>query len=91
MKPGNSGGGKDPYFRCAFEEGEERNKALSAFLKVLANSGSYGLFVELNQEKKKQVENLVEMDPGDVLLKARGSDRYYRTAKGIGAHGHSRA
>jgi hypothetical protein len=23
-KPGNSGGGKDPYFRCAFEEGEER-------------------------------------------------------------------
>jgi len=24
MKPGNSGGGKDPHFRCAFEEGEER-------------------------------------------------------------------
>jgi hypothetical protein len=23
-KLGNSGGGKDPYFRCAFEEGEER-------------------------------------------------------------------
>ena len=23
-KPGNSGGGKGPYFRCAFEEGEER-------------------------------------------------------------------
>jgi hypothetical protein len=22
--PGNAGGGKDPYFRCAFEEGEER-------------------------------------------------------------------
>jgi len=24
LMPGNAGGGKDPYFRCAFEEGEER-------------------------------------------------------------------
>src|SRR5271167_3913366 len=24
MKPGNSGGGKGPYFRCALEEGEEK-------------------------------------------------------------------
>ena len=23
-RPGNAGGGKDPCFRCAFEEGEER-------------------------------------------------------------------
>jgi hypothetical protein len=24
VKPSNFGGGKDPYFRCALEEGEER-------------------------------------------------------------------
>jgi hypothetical protein len=24
LMPGNAGGGKGPYFRCAFEEGEER-------------------------------------------------------------------
>ncbi|MGX1237021.1 hypothetical protein AB7M71_010159 [Bradyrhizobium japonicum] len=26
MKPGNSGGGKDPDFRCAFEDGEGKGR-----------------------------------------------------------------
>ena len=33
---------------------KKTNKALADFLKVLANSGSYGLFVEVNIERKKK-------------------------------------
>jgi hypothetical protein len=35
------------------------NKPLADFLKVLANSGSYGLFVEVNTETKKKEQQLV--------------------------------
>jgi hypothetical protein len=34
------------------------NKNLSHFLKILANSGSYGLFVEVNQEKVSEPANV---------------------------------
>ncbi len=34
------------------------NKSLSHFLKILANSGSYGLFVEVNQEKVSEPANV---------------------------------
>ena len=34
------------------------NKSLSHFLKILANSGSYGLFVEVNQEKSRRPVNV---------------------------------
>ena len=33
---------------------KKKDKALADFLKVLANSGSYGLFVEVNVERKKK-------------------------------------
>jgi hypothetical protein len=33
---------------------KKQNPALTDFLKVLANSGSYGLFVEVNKETKKK-------------------------------------
>jgi hypothetical protein len=37
---------------------EKGNKALSDFLKVLANAGSYGLFVEVNAERAKKEKNI---------------------------------
>jgi hypothetical protein len=37
---------------------KKTNKALADFLKVLANSGSYGLFVEVNAERKKKEESV---------------------------------
>jgi hypothetical protein len=41
------------------------NKNLSHFLKILANSGSYGLFVEVNQEKVSEPAN-VHIFSGDI-------------------------
>ena len=38
---------------------KKKNKPLADFLKVLANSGSYGLFVEVNTETKKKERQLV--------------------------------
>jgi hypothetical protein len=38
---------------------KRKDKALADFLKVLANSGSYGLFVEVNTETKKNERQLV--------------------------------
>ena len=37
---------------------KKKNKALAEFLKVLANSGSYGLFVEVNAERKKKEKSV---------------------------------
>jgi len=51
---------EDFYCRAIEQKGAHRkkNKALSEFLKVLANSGSYGLFVEVNAERKKGETNI---------------------------------
>jgi len=48
---------KDDFYRKVIEQRvshKKDNKALADFLKVLANSGSYGLFVEVNTETTKQ-------------------------------------
>jgi hypothetical protein len=37
---------------------KKNDKALADFLKVLANAGSYGLFVEVNAERKKKEESV---------------------------------
>jgi len=45
------------FYRSVIEQRfsqQKTNKALADFLKVLANSGSYGLFVEVNTERKKK-------------------------------------
>jgi hypothetical protein len=45
------------FYRTVIEQRmahKKSNKALAGFLKVLANSGSYGLFVEVNTERKKK-------------------------------------
>jgi len=53
---------KDDFYRKVIEQRiahKAQNKPLADFLKVLANSGSYGLFVEVNTEtnsKKKYVK-----------------------------------
>ena len=47
---------QDDFYRTVIEQrvSHRKNKPLSDFLKVLANSGSYGLFVEVNTETKKK-------------------------------------
>ena len=48
---------EDDFYQTVIEQRvshKGKNKALSDFLKVLANSGSYGLFVEVNTETKKK-------------------------------------
>jgi group II intron reverse transcriptase/maturase len=48
---------KDDFYRKVIEQRvshKAQNKPLANFLKVLANSGSYGLFVEVNTETKKK-------------------------------------
>lgn len=37
---------------------KKTDKALADFLKVLANAGSYSLFVEVNAERKKKEESV---------------------------------
>lgn len=63
LKPTNLGGmveinpAKDDFYRKVIEQRishKKENKDLAEFLKVLANSGSYGLFVEVNTETKKK-------------------------------------
>jgi hypothetical protein len=52
---------KDDFYRKVIEQRflhKKENKALAEFLKVLANSGSYGLFVEVNTETKKKAEKV---------------------------------
>lgn len=49
------------FYRTVIEQRvshKKTNKALADFLKVLANSGSYGLFVEVNTERKKKETNV---------------------------------
>jgi hypothetical protein len=48
---------EEDFYRKVIEQRvshKKTNKALGDFLKVLANSGSYGLFVEVNIERKKK-------------------------------------
>jgi hypothetical protein len=48
---------EEDFYRKVIEQRvshKKTSKALADFLKVLANSGSYGLFVELNIERKKK-------------------------------------
>jgi hypothetical protein len=63
LKPTNLGGmveikpAEEDFYRNVIEQRilhKKKNKALADFLKVLANSGSYGLFVEVNTERKKK-------------------------------------
>jgi len=63
LKPTNLGGmveinpAKDDFYKTVIEQRishKKTSKALADFLKVLANSGSYGLFVEVNTETKKK-------------------------------------
>ena len=45
---------RDDFFRYVIEQRERNsssNRGLAGFLKVLANSGSYGLFVEVTQKR----------------------------------------
>jgi hypothetical protein len=42
-----------------FHKKRRKNESLANFLKVLANSGSYGLFVEVNTETKKKEQEIV--------------------------------
>jgi hypothetical protein len=53
---------KGSFFRNVIEQraANEENAALHYWLKILANSGSYGLFVELNpnEAKRQEVEDV---------------------------------
>jgi DNA polymerase elongation subunit (family B) len=49
--------GEMDFYRTVIEQRishKKTDKGLAEFLKVLANSGSYGLFVEVNTERKKR-------------------------------------
>ena len=49
------------FYRTVIEQRvshKKQNPALANFLKVLANSGSYGLFVEVNNETKKHAKTV---------------------------------
>jgi hypothetical protein len=63
LRPTNLGGmveikpTKEDFYCSVIEQRilhKKKDKALADFLKVLANSGSYGLFVEVNAERKKK-------------------------------------
>jgi len=57
----------EDFYRTVIEQRfslKKKNKALADFLKVLANSGSYGLFVEVNKEIKKK-ERIVSYFSGE--------------------------
>ena len=59
---------KDDFFRHVIEQKnihKPKDKSLSHFLKILANAGSYGLFVEINQEKLDKPVN-VEIFSGEI-------------------------
>jgi hypothetical protein len=68
LRPTNLGGmvetkpAETDFYRTVIEQRishkKKKNKALADFLKVLANSGSYGLFVEVNTERKKKETNV---------------------------------
>src|SRR5439155_21419855 len=63
LKPTNLGGmvairpAEEDFYRKVIEQRfshRKANRGLADFLKVLANSGSYGLFVEVNVDRKKK-------------------------------------
>jgi hypothetical protein len=67
LSPTNLGGmveidpEKDDFYKKVIEQRishKKTSKALADFLKVLANSGSYGLFVEVNTETKKKEKRI---------------------------------
>jgi len=73
LRPTNLGGmveinpAQEDFYRKVIEQRvphKKTNKALADFLKVLANSGSYGLFVEVNTERKKK-EKIVNYFSGE--------------------------
>jgi hypothetical protein len=52
---------KDDFYRKVIEQRiahSAKNKPIADFLKVLANSGSYGLFVEVNTETNSKEKNI---------------------------------
>ncbi len=52
---------KDDFYRKVIEQRiahKPKNKPMADFLKVLANSGSYGLFVEVNTETNNKEKNV---------------------------------
>jgi len=66
---------KDDFYRKVIEQRishKTKNKGLADFLKVLANSGSYGLFVEVNTETKK-TETKVRYFSGEKKGKTKSS------------------
>lgn len=59
---------KDDFFCRVIEQKNDyraTNKPLSRFLKTLGNSGSYGLFVQMDQEKRKKPVN-VKVFSGEI-------------------------
>jgi hypothetical protein len=62
--------GSDDFFCRVIEQKSEHkpsNKPLARFLKILGNSGSYGLFVEMNQEKTRKPVN-VKVFSGEMIF-----------------------
>jgi hypothetical protein len=65
---------KDDFFRSVIEQREchKSNRGLERFLKTLANSGSYGLFVEVTPETTRQ-PTPVKVFSGDRHFEQEGS------------------
>jgi hypothetical protein len=60
----------DDFFCRVIEQRNElkaKNKPVADFLKILANAGSYGLFVQVDQERKTKPVN-VKVFSGDISL-----------------------
>ena len=79
LQPTNLGGmvavnpAKEDFYRKVIEQRilhKPKNKSIADFLKVLANSGSYGLFVEVNTETNSKEKN-VRYHSGDKSGKKR--------------------
>jgi hypothetical protein len=62
------------FFRYVVEQRERQksNEPLADFLKVLANAGSYGLFVEVNPEKLAS-PTMIEVFSGEVSFEQRSN------------------
>jgi hypothetical protein len=61
--------GKDSLFKHVIEQraANEADKSLHYFLKILANSGSYGLFVELNPNENTQHDEVTVFSGEDMF------------------------
>jgi hypothetical protein len=65
----------EDFYRKVIEQRvshKKKDKALADFLKVLANSGSYGLFVEVNIERKKK-EKVISYFSGESKGRVRSN------------------